>query len=100
MYVVISNLGTFTLEVARHVRLTRCAQGQYEKQGKDVQWSVVVSLAAFGLALGPAAIIVLLSSEQFRVEDMRRYFRKAYVTMTWSVYERHSQQNKQPCPTC
>lgn len=60
---------------------------------------VVVALCPFASAFW-SLIVVLLSSEQFRVEDMRRYFRKAYVTMTWSVYERHSQQNKQPCPTC
>jgi hypothetical protein len=54
---------------------TRSTQDKYEEQRENMNGCVVMSFTAFGLAFGPF-IVVLLSPEQFRVEDMRRYFRE------------------------
>ena len=52
---------------------TSSTQDEDENQGKDVNESVVLAFAALGLALWPLSIL-LLSSQQLGVEDVRREF--------------------------
>lgn len=48
-------------------------QREYQEQREDMYWRVIVSLAALASTFR-SFLVLLLSSEQFRVEDMRRYF--------------------------
>jgi hypothetical protein len=52
---------------------TCSTQREYQEQREDMYRRVIVSLAALASTFRPF-LVLLLSSEQFRVEDMRRYF--------------------------